>query len=108
MVDSEDGNSHFVNFADGALDHCYVCMAFDTASHVPFAGTSAVLTFNGRAQAACVVGDRISLQLLRLLDGNAAHLHLPFLGDLISLRAMDMFSNYSLLLPVQPENPQEV
>ena len=30
------------------------------------------------------------------------------MDDIIDSHSMDMFSKYSLLLPVQPENPQEV
>ena len=31
-----------------------------------------------------------------------------FLGDIIALRAMDMFSEFPFLRPVQPKNPREV
>ena len=83
-VGSEGGNSHSANFADEVSENCDVCRALDKAPHVPNAGTSAVPMFNEKAQ-----------------------VDLPFLGDLVALRAMDMFSKYSLLLPVQPKNPRE-
>ena len=67
------------------MEHCDVCRAFDEAPHVPIAGTSTVSTFN----------EKVQVDLLCL-------------DDLILLRAMDMFSKYSLPPPVQPKNPQEV
>ena len=69
---------------DEVLERCDVCRSFAKAPHDPIAGASTVSMFNGKAQAG-----------------------LPFLGDIIALRAMDMFSKYSFLLPVQSENPQE-
>ena len=62
-----------------------MCGAFDVAPHVPIAGTSAVSMFNEKAQ----VG--------RL-----------FLDDLIFAHVMGVFSDFSLLLPVQSESPREV
>ena len=82
LLDSDGGMSHLVNRADGVLESCDMCRAFDKAPHVPIAGASAVSTFNEKVQ-----GD------------------LPFLGDLSVLHAMDMFSKYSLRLPVPPKNP---
>ena len=83
LADSESGNSHLVNFADGALEHCDACKAFEKAPHAPIAGTLRVSMFNEKVQ-----------------------VDLPFLGDLIALHAMDTFSRYSLLLPVQSKNPR--
>ena len=71
-----------VNFADDVADHSDVCQAFGKAPHVPTAGAAAVSMFNGEVQVV-----------------------LPFLADLIALHAMDVFPKYSLLLPVQSENP---
>ena len=85
LVDSEGGHSHFVNFADEVLEHCDVCRAFDMAPHGPTAGTSTVWMFNEMAQAG-----------------------LLFLGDLVALRAMDMFSKNSLILPARSKNPPDV
>ena len=74
-----------VNFVGDVLEHCGVCEAFDKAPHVPTARTSTVAAFN----------EKVQVDLL-------------FLGNLIVLRAMDLFSENSLLLPAQCENPQEV
>ena len=84
-VDSEGGSSHYVTHDAEGLGNCDVRRAFDKAPHVPNAGTCAVSMF-------C---EKVRVDLL-------------FLGDLIVLHAMDMFSEYSLLLPVHSKNPQEV
>ena len=85
MVDSEEGNSRFADFADEVLEQCETCRAFDKATHVPISGTSTVSMFNEEVQ----------------VD---PHL----LDDIIARRAMEMFPKYPLLLPKQPKNPQEV
>ena len=84
-MDSGGGNSYLVNFADDVLEHCDVRNACGKAPHLPIAGPSTVLMFN----------EMVKADLL-LLDNQ------------IALRAIDMFREYPLPLPVQPENPQEV
>ena len=84
-VDSENGNSHLVNFADEVLEHCDVCDALDKAPHVPIAGASTASVFNEKVQ-----------------------VDLPFSGGPIALQAVDMFPKYSLLPPVQSKNPHKV
>ena len=85
LEDSGGGNSHLMNYVDEVSEHCEVCRPFDKARQVPIAGTSTVSIFNEKAQ--------------------EDHL---FLDEIIALRATDMYSKYSLILAVQPENPQEV
>ena len=46
LVDPEWDKSHLLQHVDGVLGHCEVRRAFGSAPHVPFAGTSAVSTFN--------------------------------------------------------------
>ena len=85
LVDPDGGASHSVNHVDDVLGNCDVCRAFAGAPHVPIAGTSAVSMCN----------EEVQVDLL-------------FLGDVVVAHAMDVFSKYSLLHPVQSENPQEV
>ena len=77
--------SHLVAHVDEVLGNCAVRRACDRAPHVPIAGAAAVSAFNEKVQ----VG-------------------LLFLGDLVVVRAMDIFSEYSSLRPAQPKNPQDV
>ena len=81
---SVSGNSHLVNYEEAVLEHCETCRDFDNAPNVPIAGTPTESAFNEKAQADLA------------------------LHDFFALRATDMFSMYSLRLPVQPKNPQEV
>ena len=74
-----------MNHVDEVLDHCDVCRAYGKAPHAPIAGTSAVSTYNEKAQGGLLL-----------------------LGDLIALHAAEMFPKYSLLPPVQSKNPQEL
>ena len=76
---------HLVRFADEVAEQCEVCRAFDKAPRIPIAGTSTASAFN----------EKLQIDLL-------------FLGDIIALRIMDMFSKYSLLIPARSKNPQEV
>ena len=71
--------------ADEVLGQCKVRRAFDKAPHAPIAGTPTASVSNEKLQA-----------------------DLLFPGDLIALRAMDVFSKYSLLIPVRSEGPPEV
>ena len=73
-MDSEGGNSHLANVADESLEHCEFCKAFNRAPYVPISGTLTVSVFYEKAQ-----------------------VDLPFLGDLIAMRAMDLFPRYSAL-----------
>ena len=70
--------AHLVNQVDQVWETCDVCRAFDKAPHIPIAGSATAPAFNEKVQAA-----------------------LLFLDDLIVARAMDVFSKYSLLHPVQ-------
>ena len=85
LADSEGGNLHLVASANEELAQREVCQAFDRAPHVPAAGTSIV----------AMLSEKLLADLL-------------FLGDIIALRLMDVFSKYSFLIPVRARNPQEV
>ena len=85
LVDSDGGMSQLVTHVDEVLGKCDARRAFDKAPHVPIAGASTVSTFI----------EKVQVDLL-------------FLGDLLVVHAMDVFSKYSLLHPVQSENPPEV
>ena len=67
------------------MAQCEVCQAFDKVPRDPAAGTSTVAMFNEKSQ-----------------------VDLLFLDDIIALRILDVFSKYSLLIPVRTKNPQEV
>ena len=82
-ADSESGNSHMANYVGEVLE-CEICRACGKAPHVPIAGASTASVYSEKVQA-------------------------DLLFWMIFLRcAMDMFSEYSLLLPAQSTNPQEV
>ena len=85
LVDSEGKNLHLLWRVDEASERRDVCRASRRAPHVPIAGTSTVSTFKNKMQ-----------------------VDLLFLGDIIVLRVMDVFSKYSPLTPARYENPQEV
>ena len=76
---------HLPTCVDEALARCEVCQAFERAPRAPAAGISTVATLNGKLQAG-----------------------LLFLGDIVALHVMDVFSKYSPLIPVRTKNPQEV
>ena len=82
---SDSGNMQLFNYVDEASERCEVCRAFETAPHVPIAGTPAVSAFNGKLQ--------VSILLL---------------GDIIAQHEMDVYSKYSLSIPARPKNPQRV
>ena len=84
LVDPDGGMSHLVNHVDKALETWGACRAFDKAPHIPIAGTTTVSAFN----------EKVQVDLL-------------FLDDLIVVRAMDVFSKYSLLRPAHSKKPQE-
>ena len=72
-------------FAFGALcGRCEVHRALDKAPHVPIVGTLAVSTFSGA------------------LHGG------PFLHDGIALRATDLYSKYSSLIPARSKIPRGI
>ena len=71
-----------ITCADELLARCEACQAFEKAPHVPAAGTSAAAMFNEKLQA-----------------------DLLFLGDIIALHIMDVYSKYSPLIPARAENP---
>ena len=60
-----------------------VCQAYETAPHIPAAGTSKVAMFNE------------SLQVDLLLN------------DIVALRVIDVFSKSSLAIAVRTKNPQK-
>ena len=70
--------SHLATHVDAALGDCDVWRVFDKAPHVPIAGTSTASALNEEVRA-----DPLSLD------------------DITALRAMDMPSKCSLLLPDQ-------
>ena len=85
LVDSKVGNSHSANYVYKVLERCENPRGPDKAPHVPTADTSAVSMFN----------EKVQVDLLSL-------------DEFIALRAVDLLSEYPLLLPVQPRNSQEV
>ena len=82
LVDSESDNRHLPTCVDEFLARCEVCQAFEKAPRAPVAETSTVATFNEKLQA-----------------------DLLFLDDIIALRVMGVFSEYSLLIPVRTKSP---
>ena len=78
-------NMHVAKSVGAAAAHCDVCRAFKKATHVPTAGKSTVSTLKGKFQE-----------------------YPLFLGKPISLRAMDVSSKHSLLIPARPKRPQGV
>ena len=79
LADSDKGNMQLIACADE------VCQAFDKAPRAPVAGTSTVAVFNEKLQ-----------------------VDLPFWDDAVAAHLMDVFSKYSLLMPVHAKNPREV
>ena len=73
-----------VNIADGVLEHCDVCRAFEKVLRGPIADTSAAAMFAGRLQA-----------------------DLLYLDNIIRLLVRGFFPEYFLLIPVRTQNPQE-
>ena len=67
------------------LEQREVRRAFDKEPHAPIAGMSTAATSNEKLQA-----------------------DLLFLDDVIASHAMDVFSEYPLLIPVRTKNPEEV
>ena len=70
-ADSDGEKMHLVNIANEVSERRDICRASDEAPHVPITGTSAVLMFTEKLQVDSL-----------------------FLGGLIALRAMDVFSKY--------------
>ena len=85
LVDSDGGISQLANHVDRVLETPAVCRAFDKAPQIQIAGTTTLSAFN----------EKVQVDLL-------------FLGDLIVMHAIDVFSKYSLLRPAQSGNLQEV
>ena len=84
MAEADGKAGELSPLADDVVRGCEICRAFDVAPAIPVAGTSAASSFN----------ERVQVDLL-------------FLGDLIALHVLDLFSRYSLLAPVRAENPEE-
>ena len=74
------GNLSLLRHVEEVVNQCDVCKALDKAPHTPIGGTSTVATFN----------EKLQVDLL-------------FLGDLIVLRIMDVFSRYSIPTRVVPK-----
>ena len=85
LVDAEGGNLSLLRHVEEVVNQCDVCKAFDKAPRTPITGTSTVAMFN----------EKLQVDLL-------------FLGDLIVLHIMDVFSKYSILTPLRSKNPLEV
>ena len=76
LADSGGDNMHLPTCADGVLARREVCQAFEKAPHAPVAGTSTAAMSNEKLQV-----------------------------DVIALRIMDVYSEYSLPIPVRTKNP---
>ena len=76
---------HLLTYVREVAQEREICRSFDEAPHVPFARTQTVSTFNKEPQA-----------------------HLLFLEGIIGLRAMDVFSEFSLLISARSGNPREI
>ena len=80
-TESDGVGSNVLKVGDLVVSKCDVCVAFDKAPHLLAAGTSLASAFNGKVQ-----------------------VDLPFLGNLITLRAMDLCSRFSMLVTASPRN----
>ena len=85
LVDSNWGTVGLVNYADEVFEQCGICCASDEDPHILLAGASTVSALHEKLQ-----------------------MGLPFPDDAIALRATDVNSKNSLLLPARSENPKEV
>ena len=83
LEDLGGGHMRLVNIADGVLEHCDACRAFEKVLRGPIAATSAASTLNEKLRA-----------------------DLLFLDDTIALRAADVYSKYFSVMPARPRNPQ--
>ena len=81
-MDSGGGNSHSANHVEEAPEHCRICRAIDKAPHVPIAANPAISAFYGEFEA-----------------------DLFFLADLDTLRAMDVYPEYPLIISGATEKP---
>ena len=85
MVEADGRAGSLVQYVDEVVRNCEVCRAFDMAPSIPIAGTSTVSAFN----------EKLQIDLL-------------FLDEHIVLHVLDIFSRYSLMVPVRSKNPEEV
>ena len=69
----------------GALERCEVRRAAEKSPHVPIGGVSTVSMFTGELQ-----------------------VDLPLSDDIIALRVTDVYSEYTLSIPVRSKHPQEI
>ena len=76
---------HSLIHVDEVLEQCELRRPSEKAPHVPVAGTPT----------ASIPNEELQEDLL-------------FLGGIPALHATDVFSRYSLLIPVRPKNPVEV
>ena len=85
LRDSADSVGKSVNLApyvDEVLEQREIRRAFDQSPHIPIAATSTESMSRGELEADLLI-----------------------LGDAIALRAVDVFSKYSLLIPGRSKNP---
>ena len=85
LADPDGETFGLANYVDEALEQSEICRTYDTAPHVPIAGTTTVSPVNERLQ-----------------------VELSFSGDAISLRATYDYCTYPLSAPLRSQNPQEV
>ena len=85
LADAEGDTQSPMQRVGDVVSLCDASRAFEKAPHIPISGTSTAPMFN----------ERLQIDLL-------------FLGDIIALHIMDVFSKYSILTRVRPKNPQEV
>ena len=74
-----------IPLVDDAVRGCEICRAFDAAPTIPVASTSTASSSN----------EKVRVVLL-------------FLGDLVALHLLDLFSRCPLLVPVRSKRPEEV
>ena len=83
-MDAEGDTQYLVQHVGDVVAQCDVRKAFEKAPHIPISGTSSASTSN----------ERLQMDLL-------------FLGDIIALHSVGVFSKYSSLARVRSKNPQE-
>ena len=85
LVDAEEDTQSLIQHVDDVVSLRDTCKAFEEAPHIPISGTSSVSMFDVRLQ-----------------------MDLLFLGDIVGLQIMDVFSKYPILTHVRSKNPREV
>ena len=85
MAEADGKTNSLIPLADDGVRECEICRAFGVAPANPASGASSASPFNEKVQ-----------------------VFLLFLGDVIVLRVLGLFSRHSLLVPVRSMNPEEV